>query len=86
MDYGRDVLETDSHLEIVASRLVILAGSQDANIPTVIDQLLSLVGIVDEDAEVALSGAVVLALVTGEVPEEKAGILDHDVVNILISH
>ena len=86
MDYGRDVLETDSHLEIVASRLVILAGSQDANIPTVIDQLLSLVGIVDEDAEVALSGAVLLALVTGEVPEEKAGIFDHDVVNILISH
>ena len=37
--------------------------------------------VLDDNAEIAITGAVVLVLLTGKVPEDNAGVFDDDVVS-----
>ena len=42
--------------------------------------------VLDDNAEIAITGAVVLVLLTGKVPEDNAGVFDDDVVSSFTTH
>jgi len=75
---GRDVVEADSDLEVVPRSLALLPRFANTDVPAVVDETLGQIGIVDVDAEIALSGAVVLALPAGEIPEQDMSVLNRD--------
>lgn len=85
-DLGREVLEAHRNLEIVARFVTLLTGRHHADIPAVFDQTLSIVVVLDDNAEIAVTGTVVLVLLTGKVPEDNAGIFDDDVVSSFTTH
>ena len=79
-DLWREVLEAHRNLEVVARLVPLLTGRHHADIPAVINEALNIVGVFEDDAEIAVTGAVVLVLLAGEVPENNAGIFDDNVV------
>ncbi len=85
-DLGREVLEAHRDLEIVARLVTFLTGRHHADIPAVFDQTLSIVVVLNDNAEIAIAGTVVLVLLTGKVPEDNAGVFDDDVVSSFTTH
>ena len=70
----------------MARLVTFLTGRHHADIPAVFDQTLSIVVVLDDNAEIAITGAVVLVLLTGKVPEDNAGVFDDDVVSSFTTH
>jgi hypothetical protein len=70
----------------VTRRLTVFAGSENTDVPALFGELLRTVGVVDNDAEIAVSSAVVLVFLTGEVAEQDVGVFNDDVINGSVRH
>ena len=79
-------VEVDRNLDIVADLFVFGSGLQDADIPALITQGLSSLGVVNDNTEIAITGTVVPPFLAGEIEVLEGSVLDIDVVHVSDSH
>ena len=75
---GREVVETDSHLNLVQRGLALVTRLESSNIPAIVNQLLGHFLILDDDTEVSITFAVILALFPGKVREQQTSVLNFE--------